>query len=197
MNKTILVDVDGVLLNWEYAFHIWLEEHGHDPVVIDQGLLYKISDQYGLDDDKVVKLIKHFNESASIGFLPPLRDAMHYVKQLHEKHGYMFHAITSVSDDSNVIKLRKMNLRKLFGETTFSNIYCLPIGSHKDEYLSQFKDTGMFWIEDNIKNAEDGKQLGLQSLLMEHGFNMDYEGIPLVKNWEEVYNIITEKENYV
>jgi len=194
MRKTILVDVDGVLLNWEYAFHIWLEEHGHEPVVIDQGLLYKISDQYGLDDDKTVKLIKHFNESAAIGFLPPLRDAMHYVKQLHEKHGYLFYAISSVSDDPNVAKLRGMNLTKLFGQTTFISIKCLPIGTSKYDFLTKFKNSGMYWIEDNIQNAEDGKKLGLKSLLFEHGFNMNYKGIPLVKNWEEVYNIITTEE---
>jgi len=34
----------------------------------------------------------------------------------------------------------------------------------------------------------------LKSLLFEHGFNMNYKGIPLVKNWEEVYNIITAEE---
>ena len=52
----------------------------------------------------------------------------------------------------------------------------------------------MYWIEDNIQNAEDGKMLGLNPLLFEHGYNMHHKGIPLVKNWEEVYNIITEKD---
>jgi FMN phosphatase YigB (HAD superfamily) len=31
MDKLILTDVDGVLLNWEYAFNIWMQRHGNKP----------------------------------------------------------------------------------------------------------------------------------------------------------------------
>jgi FMN phosphatase YigB (HAD superfamily) len=31
MDKLILTDVDGVLLNWEYAFNIWMKRHGYTP----------------------------------------------------------------------------------------------------------------------------------------------------------------------
>jgi len=193
MDKVILVDADGVLLNWEYAFHVWLDHHGHDPVVMDQGLFYKVADQYGLEDKKVIRLVKNFNESAAIGFLPPLRDAMQYVKLLHEDHGYIFHCITSVSDDPDVARLRKMNLIKLFGESTFEHIECLPIGAGKKEYLIDFVNSGHYWIEDNIQNAEDGLTFGLKPILMEHGFNMNYKNpsIPLVKNWKEIYELLT------
>ena len=193
INKRILVDGDGVLLNWEYAFHIWLDHHGHDPVVVDQGLFYKVADQYGLEDEKVIRLVKNFNESASIGFLPPLRDAMQCVKALHDDHGYKFHVISSVSDDENVKRLRKLNLEKLFGAETFEHIECLPIGANKKAYLINFVNSGDYWIEDNIQNAEDGQTFGLKSLLMEHGYNMNYKNpcIPLVKNWEEIYKLLT------
>lgn len=197
--KLILVDVDGVCLNWEYAFHIWLEQQGHAPVVLDQGLYSNIADQYGLPEDKVGGLVKVFNESAAIGFLPPLRDAMHYIKLMHEKHGYTFHAITSVSDDRNVAKLREMNLKKLFGDTAFEHVECLPIGSSKAEYLAQFKDSKLYWIEDNVRNAVDGLQAGLKPLLMEHGYNMGYSHpyIPKVKNWSEIYDIIVGGSGYL
>lgn len=193
MNKRILIDADGCLLNWEYAFHVWLDHHGHDPVVMDQGLFYKVADQYGLEDEKVIRLVKNFNESAAIGFLPPLRDSVQYVKQLHDEHGYIFHVITSVSDDANVARLRTMNLHKLFGKETFEHIECLPIGNSKKEYLSKFTNSGLWWIEDNIQNAEDGLAYGLTPLLVEHGFNMNYKNpsIPLVKNWKEIYELLT------
>jgi FMN phosphatase YigB (HAD superfamily) len=190
--SVILVDADGVLLNWEYAFNIWLETHGFTQIPGGE-LDYDISKRYGISRTQCVKLIKMFNESAAIGFLPPLRDAMHYVKKLHEEHGYVFHCITSVSVDPNAVRLREMNLHKLFGETVFQKVVCLDTGAEKDSALFPYRDTGCWWIEDKVENAETGHRLGLNALLMEHGHNMHYyhDDIRTVKNWEEVYNIIT------
>lgn len=191
MNNLILVDADGVLLNWEFAFDCWMNEHGHHKQDGFQ-FKYNIGKRYGIDDDIAVKLIKTFNESAAIGFLPPLRDAMHYVRKLHEEHGYVFHCITSLSTDKNAQKLRKMNLEKLFGETVFEQVICLGTGADKDEALEPYRDTECWWIEDKITNAEVGKSIGLRSVLVEHGHNMDYSGdIPVVKNWKEIYDMIT------
>ncbi len=193
MSKRILVDCDGVILNWEYAFRVWLEHHGHDPVVIDQGLFYKVADQYGLNDEKVIRLVKNFNESAAIGFLPPVRDAVQYIRKLHEKHDYVLHVITSVGEDENVGRLRTMNLHKLFGASAIEHVECLGMGDSKTQYLETFKGTDLPWIEDNIRNAVDGLNCGLSPLLFEHGYNMDYKNpsIPLVKNWKEIYKLLT------
>lgn len=190
--SVILVDADGVLLNWEYAFEIWMAQHGFD-LLPGGGLNYDMSVRYGISRAQIVKLIKMFNESAAIGFLPPLRDAMYYVEKLHKEHGYTFHCITSVSLDPNSIKLREMNLHKLFGETAFPKIVCLDTGADKDAALFPYRDTGCYWIEDKVQNAELGARLGLNSLLMEHGHNMHHyhDHVRTVKNWEEVYNIIT------
>ena len=191
MNNLILVDADGVLLNWEFAFDMWMNEHGHRKQPGTQ-FKYDIGKRYGIDRDVGKKLIKTFNESAAIGFLPPLRDAIHYVRKLHEEHGFVFHCITSLSLDRNAQRLRKMNLEKLFGETVFEQIICLDTGADKDEALAPYRDSESFWIEDKITNAEVGKSLGLRSILVEHGHNMDYIGdIPLAKNWREIYSIIT------
>jgi len=190
--SVILVDADGVLLNWEYAFEIWMAQHGFD-LLPGGGLNYDMSVRYGISRAQIVKLIKMFNESAAIGFLPPLRDAMYYVEKLHKEHGYTFHCITSVSLDPNSIKLREMNLHKLFGETAFPKIVCLDTGADKDAALFPYRDTGCYWIEDKVQNAELGASLGLNSLLMEHGHNMHHyhDHVRTVKNWEEIYNIIT------
>jgi FMN phosphatase YigB (HAD superfamily) len=190
MNNLILVDADGVLLNWEFAFDMWMNEHGHHKQEGSQ-FKYDIGKRYGIDRDTGKKLIKTFNESAAIGFLPPLRDAIHYVRRLHEEHGYVFHCITSLSLDKNSQKLRRMNLEKLFGETVFEEIICLDTGADKDEALLPYKDSECYWIEDKIDNAVTGKNLGLTSIIMEHGHNMDYDGsIPVVKNWKQIYEII-------
>ena len=192
LEKLILTDADGVLLNWEYAFNIWMQEHGFEEVE-DSKLHYDMSIRYCIPRDQVVKLIRMFNESAAIGFLPPQRDAMFYVKRLHEEFGYKFHCITSVSKDPNAQKLREMNLKKIFGENTFEKIICLDTGAPKDDILEEYEGTGLLWIEDHIKNAETGYELGLRPLLFEHGHNMSYEHpeIPRVKNWKEIYELVT------
>lgn len=189
-NKIILTDADGVLLDWEYAFDVYMRQHGFNKV--DGGnLKYNIGSRYGIDSDQGKKLIKIFNESAHMGFLPPLRDAMYYVKRLHEEHGYVFHCITSLSKDENAQELRRMNLKKLFGETAFEKFIFLDTGADKDEVLEQYRGSGLWWVEDKIVNAQVGHDLGLKSLLMEHGHNMDNPvPFPKVKNWKEVYEHI-------
>ena len=129
----ILVDADGVLLDWEFAFSIWMEEHG-----------------------------------------------------------YVFHCITSLSTDVNAQRLREMNLRKLFGRTAFEGVTCLATGAAKNSALEPYADSMLWWIEDKPENADLGHNMGLQSMLMEHGHNMHHEcPYPIVKNWREIYEIIT------
>ena len=195
MKKIILTDADGVLLDWEYAFDVYLQQHGFRKVE-GGNLKYDIAARYGIDREQSQRLIKIFNESAHIGFLPPLRDAMYYVKRLHEEHGYVFHVITSLSRDENAQKLREMNLHKLFGSTAFESIVCLDTGAHKDSALEQYRDSGLVWIEDKPENAEAGQRLGLRSMLMEHGHNMHHRdpGITVVKNWRHVYSLLVEPQ---
>lgn len=190
--KTILVDCDGVLLDWEWAFNVWMSEHGFAEIPGSK-FQYEMADRYGIPKEQVKKLIRLFNESASIGFLPPLRDAAYYVKRLHEEQGYVFHCITSLSNNENAQKLREMNLHKLFGPTAFERIVCLDTGSDKDEALEDYEGSGLIWIEDKPENAEAGYRVGLNCMLMEHGHNMAYyhEHIPLHKNWKSVYEALS------
>lgn len=187
--KIILTDCDGVITDWEYAFDVWMQQHGF---ILKDKLKYNIGTRYSIDDEQGRKLIKIFNESAHIGFLPPLRDAMYYIKRLHEEHGYVFHCITSLTKDENAQELRKMNLMKLFGKTAFNKFIFLDTGADKDQALEPYRDSGLWWIEDKIVNCQLGNRLGLKSLLMEHGHNMSYEdpAIPRVKNWKDIYNKI-------
>ena len=188
-NKIILTDADGVLLDWEYAFDVYLRTHGFNKVE-GGNLKYNIGKRYGIDPEQGKKLVKIFNESAGIGFLPPLRDAMYYVKRLHEEHGYEFRVITSLSLDKNAQKLREMNLRKLFGNA-IESVICLDTGADKDSALAPYQGSGLWWIEDKPANADVGYHLGLKSILIEHGHNMHHLcNYPVVKNWRELYELV-------
>jgi hypothetical protein len=159
---------------------------------------YSMGTRYNIDNAQAKKLIKIFNESAAIGFLPALRDAVYYVKRLHEEHGYVFHCITSLSLDPAAGKLREMNLKKLFGDTAFERVVCLDTGADKNDALEPYRDSKCYWVEDKPENAEVGYNLGLRSILMEHGHNMNHEcPYPVVKNWKEIYSIIAPSENTI
>jgi FMN phosphatase YigB (HAD superfamily) len=194
LKKLILTDADGVLLDWEWAFNVWMQEHGFEEVPGSK-LNYDMSVRYGIPKEQVTKLIRIFNESAAIGFLPALRDAMYYVKRLHEEHGYVFHCITSLSLDPNAGKLREMNLHKLFGKQAFERIVCLDTGADKDQVLMEYQDTDCYWIEDKPENADVGFERGLRSILIEHGHNMKHQcPYPIAKNWREIFDIVSNAD---
>tara|TARA_B100000768_G_C11213078_1_gene346904 strand:- start:130 stop:717 length:588 start_codon:yes stop_codon:yes gene_type:complete len=189
-NKTILVDCDGVLLDWAYSFASWMDRHNYK--VLDNSGVYDIGIKYGIERRTKERLVRMFNESASIRKLPPLRDAIRYVRKLHEEHGYVFHAITSLSTDQYACHLRTKNLRELFGDTAFEKYVYLDTGADKDEALEPYRDTGCYWVEDKIQNVDCGINLGLSGILIAHDHNVGYVGnATRVQNWKEIYKIIT------
>jgi len=188
-DKVILTDCDGVLLDWEYAFSQWMGRHGY---VAKDTTQYSIDKRYDMDRPFSKKLVRMFNESAAIRKVPPLRDAIKYVKKLHEEHGYVFHAITSLSNDTYAQHLRTKNLIELFGPTAFEKYVYLDCGADKDEALHEYRNSECFWIEDKLENAECGIAMGLNSVLMAHNYNID-TSLLRVNNWKEIYHMITDQ----
>lgn len=192
--RIMLVDCDGVLLDWEWAFAIWMQERGYvqRPNAKDY---YKIHEQFDdLTWPEAKKFTRLFNESAAIGFLPPLRDSVYWIKRLNEELGYRFVCITSLSTDLNAQKLRRMNLEKYYGDV-FDDVVCLPTGSDKHEALDKFVGTEYFWVEDKPENADVGFERGLRSILIEHGHNMNHKcPYPIAKNWREIFDIVSNAD---
>jgi len=186
--KVILVDCDGVLLDWEYAFTNWMKRHGYEIHDNDQ---YDMGTKFAIAKTDSKRLIRMFNESAWIRRLPPLRDAIYFVKKLHERHGFVFHAITSLSDDPYSQYLRTKNLIELFGPTAFEKYTYLDTGADKDEALAEYKDTNCYWIEDKVENADAGIKAGLDSILVAHPHNIGYNGqAKRLADWNAIYNEI-------
>lgn len=191
-DKIILTDADGVLLDWEWAFSVWMQERGYT-LTADNKKSYYLHYHYNeLDEKDAKRVVKTFNESAAIGFLPAMRDATYYVKRLHEEHGYKFRVITSLSLDKNAQKLREMNLRKIFGDA-IDQVDCLDTGADKDLALEPWRDSGLFWVEDKYSNYKTGLEMGLKGILLEHGHNFHEDPLNgnIVKNWKEIYSIVT------
>ena len=188
--KVILTDCDGVLVDWVHGFTKWMIKSGFERQ--DNVTSYDMELMFGIDRNDCKKLVTHFNESAQMRYLSPLRDAIKYVRKLHEEHGYVFRCITSMSLDPSAAKLRTQNLAELFGPTVFEEVVCLDTGADKDDALEQYRDSECYWVEDKPENADLGVALGLNSLLVSHGFNAGDKGqATRVQNWKEISNIIT------
>ena len=185
----ILVDCDGVLCDWEYSFTQWMNHKGYPTVNSNE---YNVAKRFNLSKKEGKKFVAEFNDSASIAFLPPLRDAVYYIKRLNMLHGYRFHCITSLSDNKYAQRLRTQNLELLFGKSIFDDYIYLPCGADKDDALLPYSNTECFWVEDKVENAEVGERYGLNSILVAHEHNAYYEGdIPRYWKWKEIYKHIT------
>jgi hypothetical protein len=187
--KIILTDCDGVLLSWETAFNEWMQQKGYVKKV---EAVYDISTAYGIEKTEGKRLVKEFNESAWMGFLPAFRDARSGVARLVEA-GYQFLVITSLSLDEKARLLRISNLKNIFGKNVFTEVICLDTGADKDDALEPYRDSGMYWLEDKTENAVTGAQIGLKSIIIAHGHNEDAVGmtdIERVASWADIADII-------
>lgn len=189
-NNLILVDADGVLFDWEWGFDRYMTSKGYrmQPGGQDE---YLIDRRFYCTPSDAQREIKEFNESSAIAFLPPLRDVVEYVRRLHSE-GWQFTCITSLSSLDSARDFRRRALDREFGKNTISELVCLPTGSDKHHALEPYRDSGLWWVEDKPENADVGYEMGLRSILMQHGHNTDHKcPYPTVKNWQEIYHIIS------
>lgn len=186
--RKILTDVDGVLLDWESAFTAWMGERGYTPVNPE---VYKQSVRYNIEQEFADSLVQTFNESAWMGYLKPLRDSVNVLDKFSASHWH-FECITSLSTDHWAGELRRTNLNRWFGPTV-RRVRCIATGADKDDILKEY-EPGHWWIEDKPENCEAGLRAGHKPILIDHPFNQEYNNpdVIRVKDWEEIYNIITK-----
>jgi FMN phosphatase YigB (HAD superfamily) len=191
--KLILTDADGVLFDWVTGFNEWMEGKGWNRLP-EYEYHYTIEHWYNISKEHAMELVSQYNSSAAIGFLPPYLDSVEYVKKLHDLHGYRFVVITAMGHDQYAIKLRKRNLKDIFGDI-FEDVVVVDLLQSKAEILKLYEPT--YWIEDKPSAAEEGNALGHKTFLFEHGHNghmrTNHE-ITRVHNWREVYKVIAAEE---
>ena len=199
-NKIIYTDCDGVLLDWLRGFYDFAFSEGY-PIVNRDGNDNIIDDRLGLSIEKVEELINKFNGTRN-NTCPPLFDAIHYIKKLHEEHGYQFVVITAIGKAGDEgITMRVDHLHHLFG-TALVGVYCtmsseakLPILENMKKRESNLGNENPIWIEDWPKAAEHGVVLGFDTWLMDHDYNshavLDEHYHTRVACWKEIYEKLT------
>lgn len=192
MDKRIIVDCDGVLLDWCYAFDVWMFEQGYNKV-LDRQSSYDQSYRYRIPKEQANRQIRNFNESGCVGFIPAYKDSVEYVNKLYN-NGWRFEVISCLDKDKYAQGLREKNLLHLFG-SVFDFIDCsLDYTYGKYDYLfKRYNGKNHYWIEDSISHANSGKEIGLKSVIMDHEYNKEWQGLR-VKNWKDVYWMVTNDD---
>ena len=190
MDRKIILDCDGVLLDWAYAFDVWMFEQGYKRLP-DTNKYYDQSLRYGINNNIANDLIKVFNESGCVGFIPAYKDSVEYITKLYNI-GWRFEVISCLDRDKYAQKLRVNNLIHLFGNV-FDFIDCgLDFKVGKKQYLlDRYSGKDYYWIEDSLDHAESGRKIGLKSIIMDHPYNKEWDG-PRVKNWKQIYEIVND-----
>jgi hypothetical protein len=196
MDKLILTDCDDVLLNWSLGFKNFCE--------IEKGVKFSsaepdewnLTSWVGVPDHTVGEWIHQFNsESWEFGALPAFHDALVNIPKLTARD-YRFICITSCSDNSSVVKLRRANLFMMFGDI-FDEVICLPLGISKGTVLSKYSPT--FWIEDNFTNGIVGLEHGHKTIMMRRNHNRRFEKnsdprIIWCSSWGEIADCIINEQ---
>jgi 5'(3')-deoxyribonucleotidase len=188
--NVIVTDFDGVCGFWEHGFHMWMLANGYKEKARGH---YDIEDKYGVSVEKAIMLTQAFNESAALKRLPPVKDAIKYIRMLHEDHGYVFHCISAIPNTQDMYEARMENIHNLFGKTAFERLVLCGSSKNKKELLREYDQTGCVWIEDVTANANYGLEYGMRCILLDHHYNEDDvldSRIKRVYNWKEIYSLI-------
>lgn len=183
-SNLILLDVDGVLLNWNQGFHRWMAENGHKIKNSDAAM---IEDMYDMEIKDVRTCIRTFNETVHISTLEPINGAKEAVS-VFKQNDFDIKCITSISLKESVIESRRQNLKTVFGDV-FSDVFFLTTYGSKRDVLEKFSNTNAWWIEDNLKNAKDGADFGLKSILFSDKQSNDSRIISC-NSWNTIVDII-------
>ena len=190
----LLTDVDEVLFKWAAVFERWIREHkGYNPSnsITD---VYRVEKWLNLSKDEGEALLQEFNsKNEAFGNLEPYADATDYVPRISQL-GYSFIAITACPNDPVTEERRRKNIEKHF-PGVFKGLFCVGVGGSKLETLQKFNTT--YWVEDSLKHAIVGAELGHKSLLINRPHNIEHAvptNILRVNGWHEIYDIVATQK---
>jgi len=188
--KHILTDADGVLVDWLTGFGEYMAARGfvRKPNTDHEYVIGKRYEDLSISDGHAI--VHEYNNSSAIRNMPPMPGAQENIAALAEE-GYTFTVITSLSDQPHARDNRIHNLETHFGKI-FNDVICIKTGRPKVKVLTQWKDTGLLWVEDHPNNAVDGHTLGLSPVLIAHEQNAEFNHpeIPVVSGWADIYKML-------
>jgi hypothetical protein len=171
--KLLLLDVDGILLNFLdrfYDYIVNLYPHLNATKLPENAHHYPFSDKFTYPKEMDQELFMGFMESDYFTDIKPHVGVKESLHRLHQA-GWKFVCISHLFFDwsEELEKKRTQNLEKEFGPI-FSHIHCVGIKESKSNYLKSYPKA--YWVEDVIKNALMGVDHGHHAFLVEHPWNI-------------------------
>lgn len=186
MIRTIIFDVDGVLLDWFEGFNDWMHARGFHPKT-EKSDTYDMTAYWGLADPQIAALIKDFNRSAEFGVLPHVPGALQAVRQLRRTwNDCLFVAITCAGIHPKTMMYRAINLLQF----ELDALHVLPLRTSKFTELAWYSGNGNVLIfEDHIGHALEAASLGMQVGLLNWPWNqaeIDHPNVRRYAGWSDV-----------
>lgn len=196
MPKVILTDCDEVLFDWAGPFEAWVREtypqHCGAPGRLQD--YWDVERWLSCPYEESRDLIRSFNSNPQYWTsFKPLPGVVENVQKLHGE-GYQFVAITACATDEDTWIGRWKNLNDVFGFGVFDTLHCVGLAESKREHLARYQPT--YWVEDKMKHASAGVDVGHTSFLINYKHNEQYrdDRVQRVDDWDEIYQHIKLKE---
>lgn len=186
----LLLDIDGVCLNWEKGLMNFVQSHRphlHHPSRIDDTAFY-LSEKMGVTAEVANILVWDFHCDASFAQLEPLPGADQAIAVLRDT--YRLVAITACGSDEQIAQGRQKNLDTVF-DHAFERLICVDTSSQKRQYLLEYPPS--YWVEDRMDNAIMGLECGHRSWLINAPHNLediDHPGITRINCLSDLVSLI-------
>lgn len=189
IKPNLLLDVDGVLLDWLGGFEQYLFQHAPELHRDFSGLEHveNLEQLLGMSTAHMEDWIHKFHHDPQFEYLKPLPGAHAALRTLQPWVRMVCITASGRSPDSS--HMRKANLLRVFGDV-FDDVWCTDGSVEKPQYLRMY-DAG-YWVEDTLANAIMGVKAGHTSFLMDAIYNTQAhdDQVRRVTNMPEVGEII-------
>jgi len=157
--KTIILDCDGVLLQWESNLPFFALENGLNVENILKAFTatehLTFNELFGVPNKLIgAELLQRYNEGKFGRYLAPYNDAVVGIKKLSERYNLI--CLSSFGSTTEAWINRKKNLQAFFPDC-FKEVITIPINESKVKYVNHIMKTVnvVAFVDDQIKNIKE------------------------------------------
>lgn len=185
MPSTIVLDCDGVILDWRQGFYEWIKVWGYTAVFPPHPADYTMITACPDKTEEQIRLdMARFNASEDFARLSFCEGAEAGVNALRAAFPTSrIVVLTAVGQSDRTLALRRRNLAVL----PIDEVICVPLGASKRRWLETFARPGLI-VEDHPDHAAEAIELGFGAILVDRPWNRAFahHEIERVASWNEV-----------